>query len=200
MDTIKPRVRVARGFIRSEAQRVADIYWSAFEDKLGGVLGRPEQAKKVLADCFDPDFALVARLDDDGRIAGVAGFKTEQGSMTGGFDGGLARHYSRFGATWRAMVLSLLEREERADNLLADGIAVAPDMRGRGVGTALLYALDEEARARGKRGVRLDVIDRNIRARALYERHGYDVTGTQELGVLRHIFGFRSATTMTRTL
>jgi len=81
-----------------------------------------------------------------------------------------------------------------------DGIFVAPAARGHGVGTALLDATIAEARTRGYAEVRLDVIDSNPRARALYERVGFVAKDTQQLGPLRHIFGFKSATTMVRAV
>jgi ribosomal protein S18 acetylase RimI-like enzyme len=55
-------------------------------------------------------------------------------------------------------------------------VAVAEAARGRGVGTALLDAT--EARWPKARYVFLCVSDFNVRARALYERHGYRLVGT----------------------
>jgi ribosomal protein S18 acetylase RimI-like enzyme len=79
-----------------------------------------------------------------------------------------------------------------------DGIFVAAEARGRGVGTALLDAVCKEAKQRGFRQVRLDVIDTNPRARALYLHEGFKEVSTHKLGVLRHAFGFSAATTMVR--
>ena len=62
--------------------------------------------------------------------------------------------------------------------------------------SALIRAIKHEAVDRGLSTVRLDVIDTNPRARALYERHDFVATGTQRLGLLRHVFGFHSATAM----
>ena len=55
-------------------------------------------------------------------------------------------------------------------------IGVAPGHRGRGVGTALLGAVLDQARARGLRAVSLSVEDGN-RARTLYERAGFVPVG-----------------------
>lgn len=52
-----------------------------------------------------------------------------------------------------------------------------PQRRSQGFGTALIAALEEQARARGHRQVRLDVETDNVRARRLYERLGYRATG-----------------------
>ena len=57
-----------------------------------------------------------------------------------------------------------------------------------------------EAQARGYGQVRLDVIDTNWRAKALYERLGFKVLKTDQLGLLRYIFGFASSSTMVKDL
>ena len=77
---------------------------------------------------------------------------------------------------------------------------MAQAARGQGVGSALLKAIIAEARRRGYHHVRLDVIDTNSRARALYERIGFVASDTHQLGPLRHVFGFRATTTMVYTL
>ena len=46
--------------------------------------------------------------------------------------------------------------------------------------------------------VRLDVIDSNTRAIALYHRLGFTVVGRQDIGLLRLVFGFSAALTMVR--
>lgn len=58
-----------------------------------------------------------------------------------------------------------------ADDLVVD-IALFPPVRGRGLGSALLCALREDAAARG-RGVALHVSHQNYAARRLYERQGF---------------------------
>ena len=55
--------------------------------------------------------------------------------------------------------------------------SVHPAYRGHGIGTAALAVLEDRARARGATALELCVDDDNPRARALYERHGYVVTG-----------------------
>ncbi len=57
--------------------------------------------------------------------------------------------------------------------LAIQGIAVAPDARGHGVGGALLAATEEHARRRGVRKITLNVFATNAAARRLYARHGY---------------------------
>ena len=52
-------------------------------------------------------------------------------------------------------------------------LATAAAARGRGVGRALLCAIEAQAAARGVRRIRLEVRRDNTAAVALYERHGY---------------------------
>jgi len=52
-------------------------------------------------------------------------------------------------------------------------MAVEPEMRGRGIGAALLAAAEDEARKRGLSYIALMVTEENRAARDLYERAGY---------------------------
>jgi [ribosomal protein S18]-alanine N-acetyltransferase len=59
-------------------------------------------------------------------------------------------------------------------------LAVSPANWGKGIGTALLQALLDEAALRGCQQIFLEVRDDNQRARSLYLRHGF-----AEIGVRR---------------
>jgi ribosomal protein S18 acetylase RimI-like enzyme len=108
----------------------------------------------------------------------------------------MAAVYGPLGALWRLALLALLSRDSENARFLMDGLFVAPEARGRGVGTRLLDTIAAEARARGYTEVRLDVVDENTRARALYERLGYRAVARHSTGLLRFVFRFRAATTM----
>ncbi|WP_306112891.1 MULTISPECIES: GNAT family N-acetyltransferase [unclassified Roseovarius] len=188
-------VTIRHGFDPAHRQAAAALYWQAFKGKLGKVMGPDARALAFFEATMDADYALSA-VDADGRLLGIAGFKTSEGSLSGGTLRDMTRIYGWFGGTWRGLILSTLERDLAPGVLLMDGICVDADARGLGVGTALLDAIKEHARQADLNSVRLDVIDTNPRARALYERRGFEPMGTTHTGVLRHLFGFRSATTM----
>jgi ribosomal-protein-alanine N-acetyltransferase len=59
-------------------------------------------------------------------------------------------------------------------------IGVRPDLQGRGIGSALLTALLEEAAVRGCAEIFLDVRADNDRARRLYERFGFTAIGVRK--------------------
>ncbi|WP_366942640.1 GNAT family N-acetyltransferase [uncultured Sulfitobacter sp.] len=191
-----PEFTISTGFSDSDRADVARLYWNAFSSKLGKILGPDARALAFFADLVSPDYALVAR-NGSGGVIGVAGFKTAQGALTGGGMRDIARHYGWLGALWRGPLLAMLERDLQADTLLMDGICVDARARGMGVGTALLHSIKDEARSRKLTQVRLDVIDINTRARALYTREGFVVGPPQHLGPLRYLFGFSTATPMT---
>ncbi|MFO8128183.1 GNAT family N-acetyltransferase [Yoonia sp.] len=64
------------------------------------------------------------------------------------------------------------------------------------VAQALLDAVIDEAKRRGYAQVRLDVVDTNPRAKALYRHVGFKELKTVKIGPLKHIFGFSASTTM----
>lgn len=190
---------ITKGFADDERNTVATLYWEAFGAKLSIGLGPDAKALEFLTRVCDPEFALCAR-SEDGGLLGVAGFKTSEGALIGGGMRDLYAIYGTFGSVWRAALLSLVERKLEPQSFLMDGIFVTKEARGLGLGTALLQAIKEEAAARNCNEVRLDVINTNPRARALYERSGFVAGQVQSLGPLKYFFGFSTATEMRFTL
>jgi ribosomal protein S18 acetylase RimI-like enzyme len=192
-------VTIFRGLHPHLRPQAAQLYWEAFGGKLGRVLGPDERAVRFFQRVIRADLCFAA-LDETGQLIGIAGYKTLAGSFAGGTWDDLTDIYGRWGGRWRGGLLWTLGREVDNDRFLIDGICVARAHRGKGVGSLLLAALYEEAAERGYHSVRLDVIKDNWRARALYERQGFLPTRTEDLGLLRYLFGFASSTTMVRTL
>lgn len=175
------------------------LYWQAFGSKLERVFGPDERAIAYLMRVIREDHCFCV-LGDDGALVGIAGFKTHLGSFAAGQLDDLQAIYGTFGAYWRNLSLGLLQREVDNERFLIDGICVTRQFRGRGVGSALLDALIAEARLRGFSAIRLDVIDTNIRARALYERKGFSAWRRQSAGPLKYVFGFEHSTAMVHDL
>lgn len=192
-------MRMVRGLPEALRREAAGLYWKAFGSKLGRVLGPDDRALAFIEGAILASHAIVA-LDDEGRLLGLVGFKTPEGSFADGSYGLLRRVYGTWGGLWRGLALELLTREVDNARFLIDGLCVAPWARGQGIGSRLLAEAMALARARDYGEIRLDVVETNPRARALYERLGFVALRTERLGVLRHLFGFEAATTMVRGL
>lgn len=80
------------------------------------------------------------------------------------------------GADLLGVVIASLRPEllSHAPSAHIEALAVAENAQGRGVGTALIAAAEAAVRTRGAETMTLHVFARNTRARALYERAGYE--------------------------
>jgi ribosomal protein S18 acetylase RimI-like enzyme len=192
-------VSLRLGIEESQRTEAARLYWEAFGGKLGAVLGPDDRAVAFIAASMRTDHCIAA-VDPEGRLLGIAGFKSPQGGFVGGSASGMRRVYGWVGSAWRSAALWSLTNEVDNDRFLIDGIAVTKAARGLGIGTGLVEALCDEGAARGYASIRLEVIDTNWRAKALYERLGFMAVKTERMGPLRHLFGFSAATTMVRPL
>lgn len=173
------------------------MYDEAFGAKFAVAIPNGQRRLKLLESSLDLRFAFAAVAADE--LIGLAGYKTEAGSLTDGMTyPSLVKELGAIRGTWAALVLSLYERSRRPGELLMDGIVVDACARGQGVGSRLLEEMVSFAFASGFKSVRLDVIDTNPKARRLYERHGFVATGTEHFGYLRWLLGFGASTTLVR--
>jgi ribosomal protein S18 acetylase RimI-like enzyme len=190
-------VKITVGIPAAHKAEVAALYWEAFGKKLGFVMGPRDRALSFITAVLRADHGICAQ-DDAGRLLGVVGFKTAKGALVGGGFEDLRKVYGWVGASIRTAALAALEQDTENQRFLMDGLFVAPAARNKGVGTALLDAICAEAATRGYAQVRLDVIDTNPRAKALYRKQGFKEVKTTGIGPLRYVFGFNSSTTMVR--
>ena len=192
-------VSIVHGLTEAQRPAAGHLYWEAFGGKLGNVLGPDVKAHAFLLHAIRADHCFAA-VGPDGSLLGIAGYKSPQGAFVGGTFAEMRGVYGWLGTLWRSAMLWTLSHEIDNDRFLIDGIAVTREARGSGVGSALLEALCDEGRRRGYASIRLEVIDTNWRARALYERLGFLAVRTERMGPLRHVFGYAAATTMERPL
>lgn len=190
-------MKITVGIPPKDREEAASLYWEAFGEKLGFTMGPKHQAMIFVRSVLRPDHGICAH-DENGKLLGIAGFKTVHGSLVEGDFNDMRRVYGWVSGSIRMSLLALLEKDFENERFLMDGLFVAPEARGMGVGTALLDAVIDEAKRRGYAQVRLDVVDTNPRAKALYRHVGFKELKTVKIGPLKHIFGFSASTTMVR--
>ncbi|MDD8023935.1 MAG: GNAT family N-acetyltransferase [Paracoccaceae bacterium] len=190
---------IGHGLRPEHRTAAALLYWQAFGGKLGRVMGPEPKALRFIERVMSERHVITA-FDATGQLLGVIGYRTHGGSFVGGDRHDLAAVYGRVGAAWRNACLAVLASDQEARVMIVDGLAVSATARGMGVGAALIEALCREAQARGYRELRLDVVGENLRARALYERLGFQVQRRSDSRLTALIFGFHTAFVMARTL
>lgn len=118
-----------------------------------------------------------ARQDaETGIREGTLFLAEEDGEAAGSFILSPRQEAAYAGANWQA------ELEER-DVLTVYTFTVHPKRRGRGVGRAMLAFAARYAAERGVKALRLDVYEKNLPARRLYESAGFRYAGTVSLGL-----------------
>lgn len=187
-------ITVQIGLPAAQRQRAARLYYQAFRQKLQPIFRDEAKGIAVLEQALDPAHALVALQGGD--LVGIAGFKDQHGSLVDLKPHQMTQAFGWIGGWLRLLPLAIFVRPLEPGILLMDGIVVDATRRGGGVGTRLLDAVLAYARTGGYQAVRLDVVDTNPRARALYERRGFVPVSTVGFPLLQPLFGFARATTM----
>lgn len=80
------------------------------------------------------------------------------------------------GVIRRGLQIERIVRPPKGEMHMISHIGVAPELRGRGIGTIIMEHLMAAGRERGRSVAALDVSVENPRAQALYERLGFIVT------------------------
>lgn len=161
-----------------EISRAGDLYLEAFGAKLLPLLGPPARLRRLLLGGLNRQRALGA-YDETGRLVGLLGYHWEGQALSDISFNALQHEFGLWGASWRMLIMAILldRKADHPKQLLMDGIAVAPEMRGKGVGTELFSYLESLALKLGAEEIKLDVIDSNFGARKLYLRLGFDEKG-----------------------
>jgi len=137
------------------------------------IFGPRDRALRIIARSLREDRTLTALLDQ--RVIGVAGlnYRGKPSLDVNGSD--VFREYKL--SAFKVAFLGLLFEERTApDELYLESLAVSASHRNRGIGRKLLDAVLEQAVAEGLTRVRLHVVEPNLRAKAFYERVGFETT------------------------
>ncbi len=190
-------MEIRQGIGEEFRDQAADVYWAAFEDKLGNVLGPKILGVAFFRRVMVSHQAFIAFEGD--KLLGIIGFDIGEGGVVGGGFTDLFATYG-IGAFWRGSLLMSFTRIPKLKALMVDGIAVREEYRSQGIGSALLARVEDYAREHQCDEIILEVINTNPRARTLYARRGYEVTGRRNILFFSRLFHFQSAIQMTKKL
>ena len=176
------------------------LYFNALKEKLEPILSSDGRAQEMIASNLATDKCLVAICDD--KLVGIMGIQTKNGGFVNPSLKTMIRIYGILGGIFRLMGLVILNHTTTTNELYVDGVAVAHEMRGKGIGSHMFGLLEQTASKKGFRTISLEVIDTNTRAKALYEHLGFVVMKTRTLWPLNLFlkFPFRSATLMIKMI
>lgn len=175
-----PIARIRRGIAPAQAQAAAALYWQAFGTQILPLRVRATRGQALLMRRLHPFRAISAEAD--GRVVGLIGLRDTSGGLFGPTPADIRDIWPGIGGA----VLNALTRLHRAgppsDELLIDGIVVAPACRGQGIGAALVRCAMAEAAARGFPGLRAEVAPRNRAGLALYQSLGFTQIARARIG------------------
>ena len=195
---------ITRGLPGHLREAGAGLFDEAFGDKLRMAVPDRDQRVAYLARVLDGDHAAAAIRGTE--LVGMIGLSSRAGPYRGGlldipWDPRPFRDLLGFvGALRASLGLRFAEHRPASDELYVDGVAVSPVVRGQGIGSRLLMEAEVIARECGLRWLRLDVIDTNPRAQALYERLGYRVTRVEKTQWMERWTGFGAIISMERAV
>jgi ribosomal protein S18 acetylase RimI-like enzyme len=181
--------RIVRGVCPAERATAARILYEGL-DEIRIIFGPPDRALRSIARMLREERALTALIND--HVVGMAGLNYGgKGSFDVGFLGmNVFRGFKL--VTFRVAFLGIIFEEHTAkDEMYLDSLAVSAGFRGRGIGRKLVESACEQAKTEGLDCVRLHVIEPNVRAKALYERLGFETIRFQRIPCLwRRAFRF----------
>ena len=197
-----PEFIIERGLPEHLRQRAAEILDEAFGEKLSLAIPDRERRVAFLGRTVRARNCLIA-VDGD-QLWGLVCLNAPRGEFKGEIldtdalgIGGWRELLGLFGSIRTAIMLrTFFSHEAKPDEIYIEFIAVSPSARGHGLGASLLGEAKRAAQEGDFDCVRLDVVDTNPRAQALYEREGYRVVHEERLGLLSRVTGFESAYTM----
>ena len=195
-------VRIVTELPAGQRARAAEIYYREFRQKYDGLLLIPrsdEQALRILTASMDCSMGVYA-FDDRGELLGLVGLGCRGRGFISYSWRLLVREFGLPGAIRRKVIKFFEAPGLRDDQVRVEGVVVAKEAQGRGIGTALMNAVSEWARRHDYTSVRLEVINTNPRARSLYQRLGFVDTKRAYYGPLSRPAGFTWTWHMEKTL
>ena len=169
-------LEITFGVPENQRVRVAEIVFEAFENEFKNIFG--SKSIHLISKYLRNDRTVVAISED--VVVGVAGLKVEGKEF---IDVGFRQLLRELGfGIFRVLFLGwIFYNRVKERELLVDVLAVAENMRGKGVGTRLINFTIDFARSRGCRQIKLFVVDTNQKAKRFYEQLGFKEAKTRRV-------------------
>ena len=188
-----PDLRVQIGLEEQLLTEIASLYDEAFKGKFKWAIASQLKRVRLWSQIIDPKHVIGIFREE--QLLGILLYSTPNNS--GWKDVGIIRRIWALLPSKEAIkilfIFGLLEKGLPKNLLYIEAIAVSDEARGMGIGTQLLTVAESVARGSGFEGLELRVIQENYRARLLYEREGFRMTGTENTGFIYPLVGFKSA-------
>jgi ribosomal protein S18 acetylase RimI-like enzyme len=191
-------IMIQNGLPEQHRNQAAVIYYEAFSRKLVMLAVSRQKLTALLARLFNSQRAIIALTHE--QCVGVVGLHYDQQFFTRTQLRIFTEELGWLRGLPGYLMFHAFEPAPRQDHLRIECLAVAPEARGKGIGSQLLSAVYTLAKKEGKTSVSLEVVDTNPDARRLYERQGFRVTRTMYYPYLSRIAGFSVAYVMVRPI
>ena len=179
--------------------QVAKLLCEAFADKKRALKVVPEIAVRLVEGAVDRRSCLVAL--EAGKLVGVAGLTTNSKRFLYFHLRSIREHFGPLRSLGLYIVTNSISWKKPAvKELLIESLAVVDSERRRGIGTALLAAVEAFARKDRFCSLSLEVVDTNESARRLYEKVGFATTKTRHYGRLTKRAGFTASIRMMKVI
>ena len=177
------------GIPENQRDKAVLLFDEAFGEKLSVAIKDSAKRKKIMEKYLNLNYAIAAM--DQSELIGMAGFSIHEGSLTSNISyKSLISNLGIVKGNRAALILRMYERKNESEQLVMDGITVNQKYRRMGIRYNLLSELKEYALENDFRNIRLDVIDKNIQAKKLYEKAGFKTIKEEYFPFLGKLLGF----------
>lgn len=182
-------IRLQWGLPENLRLPVAKLIYDTFLKKFQYTLGTRHIGVRFIANSLQGEYGLLALRDDE--FVGVAGVKTAKGELIQvRFSSWIRTYHIR---TIRSFLIGFpfwFERREPGVLTLAN-LSIVESARGQGIGTQMVKEFIRFGINQNFRILKLEVINSNVRAKALYERLGFKITKYSKIPFpWSHLLGF----------
>jgi ribosomal protein S18 acetylase RimI-like enzyme len=181
-------MQIQQGLPEKHIDAAVEMLLEAFADEFMPILRDEEKARLLLKRVIKRDYMLYA--EEEGELLGILGLQCAEGTF---LEASLREFFNIFGlfkGLVKAIGFSFLHHSLKEGELYVEFIAVSPTARGKGIGSKLLDAFEEHGRIGEYKMLRLEVVGSNTRAKALYERVGYEVIKSYSIWPVNKLFGW----------